>query len=258
MTSCPGSSAAQPAAADHTPRRSCAKPVSRLSALIRLFAPWKWRRKKKSDRFAQTSRSLEHRMSVRASKEDLIQRGVLLPDLKSDFSPKIQQLDLCADDPAGKRDGGQSAGLSRVSPATSHLTGAVATCLVGVGPLLRSSLTGRPATDDLRDLTPEASHKSATDPHIATVTSTATLQSRGMSRPIPLPASHFPSLAERAVLSAISAELQLNFLEAKSRYVARVLWTCRHLMLLFWCQGAEVQCERVAGRTGVASRSHIQ
>lgn len=29
---------------------------SRLSALGRLFKPWKWKRKKKSDKFEQTSR----------------------------------------------------------------------------------------------------------------------------------------------------------------------------------------------------------
>ena len=212
MTSSAGSAASagpHPAPAPLRP-----KPVSRLSALIRLLAPWKWRsRRKKGD---QSSRSQERRISMQASKEDLIQRGVLLPDLKSDFTPKHQQLlDICSLPAAGaaddKRDGGQSAsasatagaGLSRVSPATSHLTGAVATCLVGMSPLLRSAQNGRPATDsDLSDFSSqsqETSHKSHSG-----------LTAAAMSR-------HSPSLAERAVLSAISAELQLNFLEARNR-----------------------------------------
>ncbi|XP_054708432.1 phosphatase and actin regulator 1-like [Uloborus diversus] len=53
---------------------------SRLSALGRLFKPWKWKRKKKSDKFEQTSRVLERKISMRATKEELIKRGVLLPD----------------------------------------------------------------------------------------------------------------------------------------------------------------------------------
>lgn len=165
-------------------------------------------------------------MSLRASKqEDLIQRTVLMPDMKSDFvcKPQSQQLDLCSqqqDDPAGSSTTTAVVGLNRVSPATSHLTGAVATCLVGMGPLLRSSLNGRPDTPDadLRDfssLLPDASHKSSFGNEKQNSLSTA-LVARNVSRPV-LP--HTPSLAERAVLSAISAELQLNFLEAKSRFV---------------------------------------
>ncbi|GFR02735.1 phosphatase and actin regulator 2 [Trichonephila clavata] len=53
---------------------------SRLSALGRLFKPWKWKRKKKSDKFEQTSRVLERKISMRATKEELIKKGVLLPD----------------------------------------------------------------------------------------------------------------------------------------------------------------------------------
>lgn len=53
---------------------------SRLSALGRLFKPWKWKRKKKSDKFEQTSRTLERKISMRATKDDLIKKGVLLPD----------------------------------------------------------------------------------------------------------------------------------------------------------------------------------
>lgn len=52
----------------------------------RLFKPWKWRRKKKSEKFEATSRSLERKISMRASKEELIQRGVLRAQ---DFSPPL-------------------------------------------------------------------------------------------------------------------------------------------------------------------------
>merc|ERR1719422_552794 len=52
---------------------------SRLHAIGRLFKPWKWKRKKKSEKFEATSKSLERKISMRTSKEELIQRGILLP-----------------------------------------------------------------------------------------------------------------------------------------------------------------------------------
>ncbi|CAM1319920.1 PHACTR1 (predicted), partial [Pycnogonum litorale] len=59
---------------------------SRFAALGRLFKPWKWKRKKKSNKFEKTSRALERKISVRATKEELIQRGVLLPESRSNLS----------------------------------------------------------------------------------------------------------------------------------------------------------------------------
>ncbi|GFS73013.1 transposon Tf2-6 polyprotein [Trichonephila clavipes] len=43
---------------------------SRFAMLRRLFKPWKWKRKKKSDRFEQTSRTLERKISMRSTKEE--------------------------------------------------------------------------------------------------------------------------------------------------------------------------------------------
>lgn len=57
----------------------------------RLFKPWKWRRKKKSEKFEATSRTLERKISMRSSKEELIQRGVLQPQ---DFSPPLGSHDI--------------------------------------------------------------------------------------------------------------------------------------------------------------------
>uniref|UniRef100_A0AAZ3Q2S9 Phosphatase and actin regulator n=1 Tax=Oncorhynchus tshawytscha TaxID=74940 RepID=A0AAZ3Q2S9_ONCTS len=49
---------------------------SKFATLGRLLKPWKWR-KKKSEKFRQTSAVLERKMSVRQSREELIKRGVL-------------------------------------------------------------------------------------------------------------------------------------------------------------------------------------
>ncbi|GFV46114.1 phosphatase and actin regulator 2 [Trichonephila clavipes] len=53
---------------------------SRFAMLWRLFKPWQWKRKKKSDRFEQTSRTPERKISMRSTKEELIKKGVLMPD----------------------------------------------------------------------------------------------------------------------------------------------------------------------------------
>ncbi|GFW78309.1 phosphatase and actin regulator 2 [Trichonephila clavipes] len=42
---------------------------SRFAMLRRLFKPWKWKRKKKSDCFEQTSRTLERKISMRSTKD---------------------------------------------------------------------------------------------------------------------------------------------------------------------------------------------
>ncbi|XP_073944106.1 phosphatase and actin regulator 2 isoform X3 [Choristoneura fumiferana] len=53
---------------------------SKFSALGRLFKPWKWKRKKKSDKFEAASRTLERKISVRANRDELVQKGILLPE----------------------------------------------------------------------------------------------------------------------------------------------------------------------------------
>ncbi|GFW30431.1 phosphatase and actin regulator 2 [Trichonephila clavipes] len=56
------------------------KTKHRLFALLRrIFQPWQWKRREKRDRFEQTSRTLERKISMRSTKE-LIKKGVLMPD----------------------------------------------------------------------------------------------------------------------------------------------------------------------------------
>ncbi|GFS91065.1 uncharacterized protein TNCV_2120481 [Trichonephila clavipes] len=51
----------------------------RFAMLRRIFQPWQWKRRKKRDRFEQTSRTLERKISMRSSKEELVKKGVLMP-----------------------------------------------------------------------------------------------------------------------------------------------------------------------------------
>ncbi|GFY36684.1 phosphatase and actin regulator 2 [Trichonephila clavipes] len=52
----------------------------RFAMLRRIFQPWQWKRRKKRDRFEQTSRALERKISMRSTKDQLIKKGVLMPD----------------------------------------------------------------------------------------------------------------------------------------------------------------------------------
>lgn len=96
---------------------------SKFSALGKFFKPWKWKRKKKSDKLEAVSRSkwflslklhyvkfysftfdfffalltctfffilaLERKISVRANRDELVQKGILLPE--SPLTPPISE-----------------------------------------------------------------------------------------------------------------------------------------------------------------------
>ncbi|GFW12167.1 phosphatase and actin regulator 2 [Trichonephila clavipes] len=50
----------------------------RFVLLRKIFQPWQWKRRKKRNRFEQTSRTLERKISMRSTKE-LIKKDVLMP-----------------------------------------------------------------------------------------------------------------------------------------------------------------------------------
>ncbi|GFU77583.1 phosphatase and actin regulator 2 [Trichonephila clavipes] len=50
----------------------------RFVLLRRIFDPWHWKRRKKRNRFEQTSRTLERKISMRSTKE-LVKKDVLMP-----------------------------------------------------------------------------------------------------------------------------------------------------------------------------------
>ncbi|GFS69960.1 uncharacterized protein TNCV_3102441 [Trichonephila clavipes] len=51
----------------------------RFVLLRKIFQPWQWKRKKKRDRFEQTSRTLERKISMRSTKDQLVKKDVLMP-----------------------------------------------------------------------------------------------------------------------------------------------------------------------------------
>ncbi|KAK9877083.1 hypothetical protein WA026_016108 [Henosepilachna vigintioctopunctata] len=62
-------------------------PLERKSkfSIAKLLRPWKWKRKKKSEKLEAVSRTLERKISVRANRDELVQKGILLPE--SPLSP---------------------------------------------------------------------------------------------------------------------------------------------------------------------------
>ncbi|GFV52425.1 phosphatase and actin regulator 2 [Trichonephila clavipes] len=51
----------------------------RFVLLRKIFEPWQWKRRKKRNRFEQTSRTLERKISMRSTKDQLVKKDVLMP-----------------------------------------------------------------------------------------------------------------------------------------------------------------------------------
>ncbi|KAM4795929.1 phosphatase and actin regulator 4 [Rhinophrynus dorsalis] len=54
------------------------KRKSKFAGIGKIFKPWKWRKRKSSDSFRETSEVLERKISMRKPREELVKRGVLL------------------------------------------------------------------------------------------------------------------------------------------------------------------------------------
>ncbi|GFU52710.1 retrovirus-related Pol polyprotein from transposon 412 [Trichonephila clavipes] len=51
----------------------------RFVLLEKFFEPWQWKRRKKRNRFEQTSRTLQRKISMRSTKDQLVKKDVLMP-----------------------------------------------------------------------------------------------------------------------------------------------------------------------------------
>ncbi|GFT98092.1 transposon Tf2-6 polyprotein [Trichonephila clavipes] len=51
----------------------------RFALLRKIFQPWQWKRRKKRNRFEQASRTLERKISMRSTKDQLVKKDVLMP-----------------------------------------------------------------------------------------------------------------------------------------------------------------------------------
>ncbi|GFX24869.1 phosphatase and actin regulator 2 [Trichonephila clavipes] len=51
----------------------------RFVLLRKIFEPWQWKRRKKRNRFEQTSRTLQRKISMRSTKDQLVEKDVFMP-----------------------------------------------------------------------------------------------------------------------------------------------------------------------------------
>ncbi|GFY27443.1 CCHC-type domain-containing protein [Trichonephila clavipes] len=51
----------------------------RFVLLQRIFQPWQWKRRKKRNRFEQTSRTLQRKISMRSTKDQFVKKDILMP-----------------------------------------------------------------------------------------------------------------------------------------------------------------------------------
>ncbi|GFU35862.1 transposon Tf2-6 polyprotein [Trichonephila clavipes] len=51
----------------------------RFALLRKIFQPWQWKRRKKRNRFEQTSRTLQRKISMHSTKDQLVKKDVLMP-----------------------------------------------------------------------------------------------------------------------------------------------------------------------------------
>ncbi|XP_061077681.1 phosphatase and actin regulator 2 isoform X4 [Conger conger] len=103
------------------------KQRGKLSSLGKIFKPWKWRKKKTSDKFQDLSKVLERKISTRQTREELIRKGVLIPDQDSEelihsngdtasisVEPVIEEVDISLmDDSQGDTDDKTGRALSK-------------------------------------------------------------------------------------------------------------------------------------------------
>ncbi|GFT03804.1 phosphatase and actin regulator 2 [Trichonephila clavipes] len=65
----------------------------RFTMLRKIFQPWQWKRRKKRNRFEQTSRTLQRKISMRSTKDQLVKKDVLMPVKHNVFLWNLQDVE---------------------------------------------------------------------------------------------------------------------------------------------------------------------
>ncbi|XP_076015178.1 phosphatase and actin regulator 2 isoform X2 [Genypterus blacodes] len=96
----------------------------KLSSLGKLFKPWKWRKKKTSDKFQDLSKVLERKISTRQTREELIKKGVLIADQDEPINSEnlnghAEEVKVDIESPE-TQPGGQATGQGDKTAKSSH------------------------------------------------------------------------------------------------------------------------------------------
>ncbi|RUS80962.1 hypothetical protein EGW08_011282 [Elysia chlorotica] len=126
---------------------------SKFSALGKIFRPWKWKRKKKSERIERTAVEIERKISMRVSREELIRKGVLKErEDPQNHLPKIETLKECEEergDQANTKEGHQQQASGIASPDGSTVTPASQAGHTAPSAYPNSSAGFRPLSDQV-------------------------------------------------------------------------------------------------------------
>ncbi|GFV86194.1 hypothetical protein TNCV_671911 [Trichonephila clavipes] len=77
----------------------------RFTMLRKIFQPWQWKQRKKRNRFEQTSRTLQRKISMRSTKDQLV---------KKTFSLSVPSFLYISDSPSGLDEKGRSTAADSV------------------------------------------------------------------------------------------------------------------------------------------------
>ncbi|XP_077382631.1 phosphatase and actin regulator 4B isoform X1 [Festucalex cinctus] len=98
------------------------KRKGKFSSLGKIFKPWKWRKKKSSEKFKEASEELERRMSTRRTRQELIDQGVLkeVPENDKDGAAQSLKQPFVKNGHTLPVSGGGGVGAGRSNPARVH------------------------------------------------------------------------------------------------------------------------------------------
>ncbi|PVD23754.1 hypothetical protein C0Q70_17027 [Pomacea canaliculata] len=93
---------------------------SRFHAIGKIFKPWKWKRKKKSERIEKAAVEIERKISMRTSREELIRKGVIRePDGSQNYLPVIESVKELDEEKVEDRPNALSSGGSITTAPTN-------------------------------------------------------------------------------------------------------------------------------------------
>ncbi|KAL8570742.1 hypothetical protein ACOMHN_039176 [Nucella lapillus] len=188
---------------------------SRFHAFGKIFKPWKWKRKKKSERIEKAAVEIERKISMRTSREELIRKGVIKePDGSQNHLPKIESVKECDEEKtdgerktAGQGDGtmaapppsrgGEGGGGSGVTTTPPFPTGGLTAVSSGEGRMTTfpAEAVAPMSVTTQAEITPNNNNITVSSTHVVRpviVPPSPTPNARQPS-PSPLPPRHSPS-----------------------------------------------------------------
>ncbi|XP_041865546.1 phosphatase and actin regulator 2 isoform X4 [Melanotaenia boesemani] len=199
---------------------------NKLSSLGKLFKPWKWRKKKTSDKFQDLSKVLERKISTRQTREELIRKRVLIPEqdelissenlnghARSSLTPGEVKVDIEATETVEEEASGIVSTEDKTTAKSSHpkKTGCTTKTTPNSTSTPRSRVpkdAGTPAQSDGADAKTNRKSDTPASSTVPQKASTETLDQPGELKSSPLSSDTKPLLSKGNKTEEIQAALQ--------------------------------------------------